>query len=53
MALVSDRSNHGEEGVPLVAVALTMSGPRVAEATALLGTVEGVVAVDDGHLDDE
>jgi putative Mg2+ transporter-C (MgtC) family protein len=53
LAIVSDRSGYGEDGGPLVAVALTLSGPGVADGTALLGTVEGVVRVDDGHIDDE
>jgi putative Mg2+ transporter-C (MgtC) family protein len=53
LAIVSDRSGYGEEGGPLVAVALTLTGPGVGEATAILGTVEGVGRVDDGHIDDE
>ncbi|HTK61024.1 MAG TPA: MgtC/SapB family protein [Pseudonocardia sp.] len=53
MAIVSDRSGYGEDGGPLVAVALTLSGTGLSDATTTLGTVEGVVRVDDGHIDDE
>jgi putative Mg2+ transporter-C (MgtC) family protein len=53
MSIVSDRSGYGEDGGPLVAVALTLSGSGVSGATSLLGTVDGVVRVDDGHIDEE
>lgn len=53
MVIVNDRSGRGKEGEPLVAVALTLSGPGVMEAAAVLGSVDGVVGVDDGHADEE
>jgi putative Mg2+ transporter-C (MgtC) family protein len=38
---------------PLVTVALTLSGPAVADAVSRLATVRGVVRVDAGENDDE
>ncbi|HEY9414643.1 MAG TPA: MgtC/SapB family protein [Pseudonocardia sp.] len=57
VAIISDR--HGfdpsgaQDGRDLVAVSLALSGPGVAAAAAVLGAVDGVVRVDDGHADEE